>query len=177
MVTENRMDGDCVLDVRLLGGFEIRVGGQLVPATVWRQRRAAAILKLLALEPGHRLHREQLLESLWPDLDPESAANNLRVALHHARQGLEAAGATPGIFLARDADALLLGPRDAVQVDVNLFAMEVARAWQSADPHVAERAAALYRGALLPEDLYEEWAVARGEAIRASYLALLVRLS
>ncbi|MGH2618836.1 MAG: ATP-binding protein, partial [Thermomicrobiales bacterium] len=49
--------------------------------------------------------------------------------------------------------------------------------WQSADPRVAERAAALYRGALLPEDLYEEWAVARGEAIRASYLALLVRLS
>ncbi len=171
------MDRNLSLDVRLLGGFALRVGDQLVPATVWRQRRAAAIIKLLALEPGHRLHREQLLETLWPDRDPESAANNLRVALHHARQGLERAGAPAGVFLVRDGDSLVLGPHDAVQVDVTRFDQAVTRAWQHADPATAERAASFYQGDLLPEDPYEDWAAARREALRASYLTLLARLS
>src|SRR5215213_2840444 len=103
------VDAVPTLEVQLLGGFATRVGGRTVPATVWRQRRAAAIVKLLALEAGHRLHREQLLDTLWPELDPDSAANNLRGALHHARLGLERAGAPSGIFLARDGDQLVLG--------------------------------------------------------------------
>ncbi len=174
---EDQMDRKFSVDVRLLGGFELRVDDRLVPATVWRQRRAAAIVKLLALEPGHRLHREQLLESLWPDLDSENAANNLRVALHHARLGLETAGAPAGVFLVREGDSLVLGPREAVEVDVTRFDRAVARAWQSADPAIAERAASLYRGDLLPDDPYEEWAAARREALRASYLTLLARVS
>jgi len=72
------------LEIRLLGGFDAHVGARGVPSTVWRQRRAAAIVKLLALEPGHRLHREQL--------------------------GLEQVGALPGVFLVRDGESLVLGP-------------------------------------------------------------------
>jgi predicted ATPase/DNA-binding SARP family transcriptional activator len=165
------------LEVRLLGGFDVRVGEQPVPAAVWRQRRAAAIVKLLALQPGFRLHREELIDTLWPDLDPDSAANNLRGALHHARRGLQEAGAPADLFLTRDGDAVLLGPRDLVQVDVAVFAQAVTRAWQSSEPAVAERAVALYGGDLLPEDTYEEWAVARREPLRASYLTLLARLA
>ncbi len=172
-----RMDRHPMLEVRLLGGFEVRVAERLVPAAVWGQRRAAAIVKLLALEPGHRLHREQVIDLLWPELDPDSAANNLRVALHHARRGLENAGAPANRFLVREGDALLLGPRDAVHVDVDAFAQAAARAWQGAEPGAAEDAAALYRGELLPDDPYEEWAASRREAIRASYLSLLARLS
>ena len=171
------MDRHPTLDVRLLGGFEVRVGDRLVPATIWGQRRAAAIVKLLALEPGHRLHREQLLDLLWPELDPDSAANNLRVALHHARRGLEQAGAPARRFLAREGDALVLGPRGAVRVDVESFAQAVARAWQSDEPEAAEAAANLYYGELLPDDPYEDWAAARREAIRASDVTLLTRLS
>src|SRR6476619_6994601 len=116
------------LEIRLLGGFETRVGAQIVPKTVWRQRRAAAIVKLLALEPSHGLHREQLLDALWPDFDSDSAANNLRGALHHARLGLEQAGAPSGVFLVREGERLVLGPRDRVLVDVESFADAVSRA-------------------------------------------------
>src|SRR5215213_5050375 len=109
------------LEIRLLGGFETRIGAQIVPSTVWRQRRPAAIVKILALESGHRLHREQLLDALWPELDSDSGANNLRGALHLARLGLERAGAPPGVFLVRDGDQLVLGPRDQLVVDVEAF--------------------------------------------------------
>ena len=42
-------DPNPVLEVRLLGGFEVRVGDRLVPASVWGQRRSAAIEELVAL--------------------------------------------------------------------------------------------------------------------------------
>ena len=50
-------------------------------------------------------------------------------------------------------------------------------AWQSVDPLVAEQAAALYRGVLLPEDPYEDWAEARREGLRTSFLTVLARLA
>jgi hypothetical protein len=34
----------------------------------WRLRKAAGLVKLLALAEGHRLHREQAMDLLWPDL-------------------------------------------------------------------------------------------------------------
>src|ERR687898_98557 len=171
------MGADPGLEIRLLGGFETRVGTQSVPSRVWRQRRAAAIVKLLALEPGHRLHREQLLDVLWPELDLESAANNFRGALHHARLGLEGAGAPPGVFLVRNGDQLLLGPQDRLVVDVDAFTEAASHAWHSADPAIAQRASELYGGDLLPDDPYEEWAAARREGLRSSCLTVLTRLA
>ena len=47
------MATESVLEIALLGRFEARVDGREVPATVWRQRRAAVVVKLLALEPDH----------------------------------------------------------------------------------------------------------------------------
>src|SRR3712207_1482238 len=95
---------DARLRIRLLGGFHVLVDGRAVPAAVWRQRRAAAIVKLLALQPGHRLHREQLMDALWPELDPTGQANNLRQMVHHARKHLELAGVPRGVVLTRDGE-------------------------------------------------------------------------
>jgi predicted ATPase/DNA-binding SARP family transcriptional activator len=165
------------LDVRLLGGFGVAVNGREVEAAVWRQKRAAALVKLLALEPTHRLHRDQLIDALWPELDPAAAANNLRVALHHARRGLLAAGAAPGTFLDRDADVISLGPSHLVQVDVDAFTAAMEWAWRSSDPAAVETALDRYAGDLLPVDLYDDWAEAPRTALRASYLTLLRRLA
>jgi len=76
------------LRMTLLGGFQVTVGSGAVPDEAWRLRRPAALLKLLALAPAHRLHREQLMDALWPELAPDAAAANLRKALHHARRTL-----------------------------------------------------------------------------------------
>ena len=171
------MHDPAVLRVHLLGGFRVAVGDRPIPAAAWRQKRAAAVVKLLALEPTHRLHREQVLEALWPDLDAETGANNLRVALHHARQRLTEAGAPPGSFLVRDGESLLLGPTEGVWVDVDAFDGAVARAWRADDPAAAEAALERYAGDLLPEDPYDEWAERRRAGLRASSLALLARLA
>jgi hypothetical protein len=51
----------------LLGGLSIGVGSRTTVQNEWRLRLAAALIKLLALAPNHRLHREQINQS---NLDP-----------------------------------------------------------------------------------------------------------
>src|SRR5206468_5109516 len=74
--------------IRLLGGFDVEVDGQLIPASAWRLRKASELLKVLAITPGHRLQREQAMEELWPDRPPDAARNNLHQALRVARTAL-----------------------------------------------------------------------------------------
>jgi hypothetical protein len=57
------------VSVSLLGGFAAAVDGVQVPERAWRLKKARELVKLLALAPGHHLHREQRLakERLRPD--------------------------------------------------------------------------------------------------------------
>src|SRR5262245_50052770 len=85
------------LRVELLGRCRVTAGGRPVAEGAWRLRKAKTLLKLLALAPGHRLHREQAAATLWPDFDPAAAGNNLKQVLHAARRALEGpAGAAAG---------------------------------------------------------------------------------
>src|SRR5439155_21026034 len=66
------------LDLQLLGGFRASIDGGTVPADAWRYRRAAALVKRLALAPRHRLTRDEIIEALWPDVDADAGATNVR---------------------------------------------------------------------------------------------------
>lgn len=63
--------------------------GEPVDGHRWSRAKPKLLVKLLALQPYHQLHREQLMEMLWPKLGPEAAANNLNKAIHVARHALE----------------------------------------------------------------------------------------
>jgi hypothetical protein len=76
------------VEIQLLGRFEVMVEGRTVPASAWRHRRAAGLVKLLALASGHRVHREQMIEALWPHLPPVGGERNLHKAIHLARRGI-----------------------------------------------------------------------------------------
>jgi hypothetical protein len=70
-----------LMQVWLLGRFEVRVGSLTIGEGGWRLRKAASLVKLLALAPGHRRHCEQILDLLWLDLKPGPAANNFHQTL------------------------------------------------------------------------------------------------
>ena len=76
------------LDIRLLGGFAVTVAGVTAADEAWRLSRARTLVKLLAVQPDQRLHREQAMALLWPERDVVSAANNLRQVAHCARRAL-----------------------------------------------------------------------------------------
>lgn len=161
----------------LLGRFRVQVGDRVMREEDWRLKKAAGIVKLLALAPGHRLHRERVLEALWPDQDPKSAANNLRYALHVARKTLDGNPHTARRYLAWEGDQLALCPEGLLQVDVEAFEEAASTARRAREPAAYRSAAELYAGELLPGDRYEEWAQGRREELRQTYLSLLVELA
>jgi len=76
------------LEIRLLGRFEVLVDSRAVPADAWPQRRAADLVKVLALAPGHRMPRDAVLDALWPRLGADAAAANLHKAASYARRAI-----------------------------------------------------------------------------------------
>jgi predicted ATPase/DNA-binding SARP family transcriptional activator len=135
--------------IQLLGGFRLTLDGGEVPYRAWRLKKARTIVKLLALQSGHSLHREQVMELLWPDLDAVAAENNLHQALHSARRAIGAECLT-----LREGVVALNGN---VSIDVELFELAGDRARREATTGAYTAALGLY-SALLPEDRFESWA-------------------
>ena len=161
----------------MLGGFRVSAGSRIIEDGEWRLRKAAGLVKLLALAAGHRLHREQVIDALWPELGPKAASNNLRQALHAARRTLEPdRDAGSGYLDLRD-ESLALCPRGALWVDVEAFEAAAATARRSQDPAAYRAALELYAGELLPGDRYEEWVEIRRQELRGKFLSMLIELA
>jgi predicted ATPase/DNA-binding SARP family transcriptional activator/DNA-binding NarL/FixJ family response regulator len=169
------------LRIWLLGGFRVSVGSRSIGEEEWHLRKAQSLLKVLALAEGHRLHREQVMELLWPDLHPEAALNNLHYALHVARRTLEPpalASSAPSHYLSLQSEQLTLCPDSPLWVDVEAFEDAAATTRHAPLEPAAFRAAIdLYTGELLPEDRYEPWVEERRAQLRELYLSLLLELA
>jgi DNA-binding SARP family transcriptional activator len=178
---DRQSDGaDAVLRLRLLGGFSAWVDGRPVEHAAWRRRKVSRLVKLLALAPDHRLHREQVECRLWPELGPRAASQNLHHTLYRARHTLE-----PGLerraeprFLRLQNDLLELAPPDALESDLDAFELAAATAFASGgDVALYARAVALFGGELLPEERFEDWAIDRRDTVKATYVELLLELA
>jgi DNA-binding SARP family transcriptional activator len=154
--------------VTVLGGFAVAVAGHITPAHGWVRRSASALVKLLALAPGHQLHREQVLDILWPDDAPERSGPRLHKAAHYARR----ATGHPAAVVLRN-DVVTLFPDADVTVDAIEFEQVARHAVSRSDATVARDALALYGGQLLPADQYEDWAADRRELLALRHLELL----
>ncbi len=73
--------------IRLLVSFEVRRGDRVLLSEDWPRKKAAALLKRLALE--RRLLKDQAIDFLWPEASLVIGANNLYNTLHTVRQTLE----------------------------------------------------------------------------------------
>ncbi|TCJ20197.1 hypothetical protein E0L93_02075 [Rubrobacter taiwanensis] len=157
----------------LLGGFRVSVGSRSIR---WRRRKAGSLIKLLALARGHRMHREQVMDLLWPELDKKSQANNLHHTLYFARKALDPAGGASRQLTLGDG-VLSLCPDGPLWVDVEVFEDAARTACLTREPAAYRAAIELYAGELLPEDRYEVWTEEKREELRQLYLELLVELA
>ena len=152
--------------ISVLGRFTLTRGGRPVPLS---PGQATQLLKLVAVSGG-RVPAEVAIDALWPEAGREAGRNRLRTVLNRQR-------AEAGEVIVRAGDMLMLAPE--VQVDLELFQAEGRRALALglAEPAlavaVARTAVARYRGDVLPDDLYEEWARGPRELARRTMLQLL----
>ncbi|MDB5076481.1 MAG: transcriptional activator domain protein [Chloroflexi bacterium] len=169
------------LQVRTLGSFAVWRSGELVPAALWGRRKAAALFKCLLSAPGYRLHREQVIDLLMPEVEFDKAAKGLRSAVYRLRKVLDSPGAAAS-HLQSQGDLLVLAPvvdgePDAGWLDAAAFAREAATALAGQDLTRCHAALSLYGGEYLPEDRYDEWVERRRGELRDQHLALLLHLA
>lgn len=154
------------VSIRLLGQFCVSVAGAAVKPQA--TRRAAELVQLLSLQPQRSLMNEQVVEALWPHLDPQAGSANLRKAAHHARQFV---GQSDALVLRGGRVHLL--PDRSVECDVLRFEHAADDALARGDALSCKAAAELYSGELLPESRYETWTEAPRQRLREKYLRLL----
>lgn len=140
--------------IRMLGGFDVHVDGVTVPAGAWRLSKARSLLKLLALAEGHSMHRDALVDALWPELG--ASTNNLHQALHAARHALAVAGTAADVLRLRDG-VVALCPDGGLETDLQDLEAAFDKALAAADPDLLLDIAARCAEGLLPEDRYEDW--------------------
>ena len=167
------------LSIQLLGDFCVSVGSRTIDERDWTSRRARSLVKLLALAPRHRLHREQAIDQLWPDMDPEDGANNLHRVLHVARHTLEPdlAPRRASSYLQLRHAMLLLEAPGGLWIDVEAFLAAARAAHTRRTLQTYREALRLYTGDLVLEDQYEDWAIAYRERLSGLRVTLLVRLA
>lgn len=154
--------------VEILGSFALRRGdGHPVELPAGRPARAVRILAAA----GGRMHAETLIELLWPEAPRDVG----RARLRNLRSRLRTAA---GDVLVRDEEVIALAA--GCEVDAEDFEREARAAISCGAAGEATRAASLarsalerYRGDLLPDDRYEEWAASRRERLRLLRLELL----
>jgi DNA-binding SARP family transcriptional activator len=157
-----------MVEIRLLGAFTVRIDGVDIADGDWPSLRAAQLVQLLSLADGQRLPREQVIDTLWPQLDPDAGGANLRKAAHHARQALRSQDA-----LVLQGGQVLLCPSKSLLIDAARFERLAGAALARRDPAACAEAVSLYGGELLPGAPYEPWTDMARARLRARYLALL----
>ncbi|MGZ4470590.1 MAG: ATP-binding protein [Nocardioidaceae bacterium] len=156
------------INIRLLGGFSVGRARGDVPAEAWNRRGAAALVKLLALADGRRMHREQVMDALWPELSVDEAGPRLHKAAHYARRAL---GEATALQLRHDLVQLL--PDVTVSVDAVDFRRRAEAALAAGSVADAQTALEGYGGPLLPDDLYEPWTGEWRETVSVLHADLL----
>ncbi len=170
-------DGPQECRVRMFGGLSVKVGDRLVADRDWRKRKARLLFAMLALNSGQDLPRDQVLEYLWPHMDDERARNNFYVVWSSMKSALspDADKNTPCPYVDNSTGMCRSVP-EFIHSDVEEFESLVAQAELSqlegdedAALSACEKLYGVYRGELLPGDLYEDWFSAARDRYRQEF--------
>jgi len=94
-----------------LGRITIRIGERVIPGTDIR-KKVLSLLTFLLTRPQFSASREQVIEALWPDMEPEAGANSLNQTSYFLRQVFEpkAGDDSSAGYLNSRADLIWLDP-------------------------------------------------------------------
>lgn len=178
-------DGLPLCHVRMFGGLEVSVGSKTVRERDWRKRKARLLFAMLVCKRGQDVPRDQVFEYLWPEMDPERAKNNLYVIWSTMKSVLagdsDNSGKSPYV---ESVGGVCRTVRDNVRSDLDAFEEMLAEA-KTAEVNgdiksaagAYERIAELYRGDLLPGDVYDDWFLELREHYRIVFVDSMLRAS
>ncbi len=151
-----------MLEVRLLGQFDIRLDGEPVEI---RSRPAQSLFAYLISNPGVDHRREKLAGFFWPESNEINARNNLRQALWRIRKVLRDGGLVGEDLIQADSIHITFNPDTETWLDVSVLEADVS---EGAPVESLQEAVSLYEGEFLP-GFYEDWVLLTRERLQAIF--------
>jgi WD40 repeat protein/class 3 adenylate cyclase len=155
-----------MLQVRLLGQFDIRVDGKRVTIP---SRAGQSLLAYLMLTVGTAHRREKLAGILWPDTTDENARKNLRQELWRIRKAISTGQPAEKEYLLADEITLTFNRESEYWLDVS----QIERPDLDLQSLIVNLS--LYQGELLP-GFYDEWVAIERERIQAIFESKMEQL-
>ncbi|MGZ9160545.1 MAG: BTAD domain-containing putative transcriptional regulator, partial [Candidatus Limnocylindrales bacterium] len=157
------------------GRVQIVIGPRTVVGTAVR-RKVLGLLCYLITRPEMSATRDQVLDALWPELDPEVAVNSLNQTIYFLRRVLEenySDDLSPG-YVHHDSDVVWLD-----QELVSSRSVECRRLVRNMpnrpSPDDVEALSITYRGRFALDFEYEEWGSSYRDSLHATYLEIVER--
>jgi DNA-binding SARP family transcriptional activator len=153
----------------------IQIGERLVPGSGIR-RKVLALLCYLLTRVDLSSTRDQVLDALWPDLDPVDAVNSLNQTVYFLRRILEedyVDDLSPG-YLHHDSDLIWLDPGLVTSRSYECRRL-IATLPAVPSPDQVSELLRLYAGRFALDFEYEEWAVPYRDRLHASFLEVVER--
>ncbi len=186
MIKSTESETPAPLRIQTLGSFRLWCDDTELTSVTWGREKALHLFQFLVtmrLQALH-LHKEQIIESLWPDQPAEGGDRDFKVALHTINKALEPERkprAEPR-FVQRH--SLTYGLNlESVWIDALVFENLIMTANQILpdDNQTAlayyQQALQLYQGDYLPERRYEDWCSAERERLQVLALGLMTTLA
>ena len=107
------------LEITLLGAFSLKLGGTEIMAKEFHRSKVKTMLVYLALEMPGSIHRENLIDRMWEDLDHEHAIDNYYTTGSLLRKAIGQKKGGPTYILTKR-DCVSLRPEN-VTCDVHRF--------------------------------------------------------
>lgn len=173
------------LRILALGALEVRIGEQVIDQDAWRSTRARRLFQLLLVHRFRWIPKEEVIETLWPDSDPDKSETSLRQSVLLLRKTLEPTLEETRLsrYVRYHGNAYRLDPGEGYTYDVDAFEEHLrasnrpdGKSRSSQDGSCLQKAIALYRGAFMSETPYEEFLAAERERIADALLRAIDRL-
>jgi class 3 adenylate cyclase len=150
---------DTMLQVRLLGQFDIRADGKRVEIS---SRAAQSLLAYLMLTAGIAHRRERLAGLLWPDTSDDNARHNLRTELWRVRKAIGRQLSTDTDYILAEELTVTFNPEADHWLDVTQLERP------DLDLQSLISSLSLYQGELLP-GFYDDWIGLERERIQSVF--------
>jgi DNA-binding SARP family transcriptional activator len=174
------------LIIQTLGCFRLWRNGLEIGPTAWGREKALHLFQFFITKrrPTPYLHKEQIIDYLWPELTPAEGDRDFKVALYALNKALEP-DKKPRVeprFISRQGLTYGLNLAE-VEIDADKFEALVAAGNQAlpVDLETAitcyQAAVELYTGDYLPERRYEDWSSAEQERLQVLALGVMTNLA
>jgi ATP/maltotriose-dependent transcriptional regulator MalT/DNA-binding SARP family transcriptional activator len=153
-----------------LGHVVIQIGERSIDGSSVR-RKVLALICFLLTKPGFTATRDQVLDALWPDLDPEVAVNSLNQTVYFLRRVFE-----PN-YREDESANYVLHDGEVVRLDQELVSSQsghcrslIDRIRGELDPPGLAALSRDYQGRFALDFEYEDWSSPFRETLHAAYL-------